>query len=124
MKWFDIEWLEKKCPGCKYYIFFGLRSNGKTTSILRKIVKNFFKNGKCGAILRRWKEDFKGKRAASLFDTLISDANGHNHIKELSKGKYDRVTYLSGRWFMAYYDEELEQVVFSDIRFLIQYVIS
>ena len=45
----------------RYFIVFGERSNGKTFQILLHGLKKYLKSGGQIAVLRRWKEDFKGK---------------------------------------------------------------
>lgn len=112
-KYFDLEPLLKKFPKARYYLFYGLRSNGKTHAALDKIVRTHVDSGykTQGAVIRRWNEDFKGKRGASYFDSLIYDGNGENKIKKYTNGKYDNVIYISGRWYLAYYDDELEKMI-------------
>ena len=107
MKYYSLSNILKK--NCRYNMVFGERSNGKTYSVLDHAVQKFFKTGEQIAVIRRWREDFKGKRGAAYFDNLVYNGNGENKIKEYSKGRYDHVVYLSGRWYMAYYDEELEK---------------
>jgi hypothetical protein len=111
MKYYDLANILKK--NARYNIVFGERSNGKTYSVLEYGVKEYFKSGKQMAVIRRWREDFKGKRGAAYFDNLVCNGNQVNKVKELSKGKYDHVTYQSGRWYFAYYDDELEKYVTS-----------
>lgn len=124
MKYYDLTKLNKVGKDCKYKICFGERSNGKTFSILKYALKKYVKTGGQIAILRRWQEDFKGKRAATYFDSLISDGNEHNNILELTGGKYDRVAYFSGRWFLAYYDDEQEKVIQAPEAFAYAFPIS
>ena len=52
-----------------YNVIFGERSNGKTYSVLKYAINEFF-NGHGGqlAILRRWQEDIRGKRASGIFN--------------------------------------------------------
>ena len=107
MKYYSLTNILKK--NARYNMIFGERSNGKTYSVLDYAVQRYFKTGKQIAVIRRWREDFKGKRGAAYFDNLVFNGEGVNKIKEYSKGKYDHVTYISGRWFMAYYDDELEK---------------
>ncbi len=107
MKYYSLDKILK--TNSRFNCIFGERSNGKTYSVIEYGVKQYFKTGKQMAILRRWDEDFKGKRAATYFDSLVYNGNGENKIKEYSKGKYDHVFYQSGRWYMCYYDPELEK---------------
>ena len=55
-----------------YRMLIGERSNGKTYSVLEYALKNYVNGkGKLG-IIRRWDEDFKAKRGASLFCIFIA----------------------------------------------------
>lgn len=107
MKYYSLLNILKK--NARYSMIFGERSNGKTYSVLDYAVQQYFKTGKQLAVIRRWREDFKGKRGAAYFDNLVYNGECQNKIKEYSKGKYDHVTYISGRWYMSYFDEELEK---------------
>ncbi|MBO7713755.1 MAG: phage DNA encapsidation protein [Methanobrevibacter sp.] len=98
---------------CHYNVIFGKRSNGKTYSALQKIIKNYAKKGEQGAYLRRYREDFKGKRGATLFDSLI--ANGE--ISKATGGKWDTVSFYSDRWYLARKDEETDRIVKDSVPF-------
>lgn len=108
-KYFSLDRIMKKAPTAKYYIFFGERSNGKTHAVLEYGIKNYLKTGAQMAIIRRWQDDFKGKRGSAYFDSLVCDGLGVNKIKKYSNGKFDHVVYYSSRWYLAYYDEELKK---------------
>ena len=91
--------------GGRYLICFGERSNGKTFQALLYGMKEYLKHGSQIAIIRRFREDFRGKRAAAYWDNLVYDGKGHNHIEELTKGKYTCVQYYAGKWYLSNYDE-------------------
>ena len=105
MKYYSMKKL--LATGARYLIAFGERSNGKTYQALLYALTQYIKNGGQAAILRREKEDFKGKRAAQYFDNLVYNGDGHNIVKELTKGKFDSINYYAGKWFLATYDDEL-----------------
>lgn len=85
-----------------YNVIFGERSNGKTYSVLEYALKNYTSGkGKLG-VIRRWDEDFKAKRGASLFSSHVQ--NGL--ISKLTKGKWDSVYYYSYRWYLARKDDK------------------
>ena len=111
MKYYDMSKLLKVGKGAKYLICFGERSNGKTYQCLLRGLTHHVKTGKQMAIIRRWKEDFRGKRAAAYFDNLICNGNGENKVKELTNGKYETITYNAGKWFLAYFDEEEQKYI-------------
>ena len=90
-----------------YNFIFGKRSNGKTYSILKKIVNKYVTHGKQGAYLRRYREDFKGKRGETLFNALIADGV----ISELTDGRWTTVKYYSDRWYLAKPDEETGRLI-------------
>jgi len=84
-----------------YNVVFGERSNGKTYAVLKYAIDQYF-NGNGGefAIIRRWQEDIRGKRASAIFSALIEN----NEIYELSGGEYEGVTYFNGRFFFCNYE--------------------
>lgn len=90
-----------------YNVIFGKRSNGKTYSVLKRVVENFAKKGKQGAYIRRYREDFKGKRGDTLFDSII--ANGV--IEEVTEGKWTTVKYYSDRWYFAKPDPDTGRLI-------------
>ena len=86
----------------KYYMIFGQRSNGKTYAVLKLIIENYLKRHKQGAILRRFREDFIGKRGATMFNNHIN--NGL--ISQLTSERYNSVKYQSKQWFLSHIDED------------------
>ena len=87
---------------CPYNVIYGERSSGKTYAALYYCLEQYFNHHKQFAYLRRWEEDFRGKRGASLFAPLIN--NGV--IKKLSNGEYNSVEYYSGRFYLSNYDPD------------------
>lgn len=81
----------------QYNMIIGERSNGKTYAILDHCLEEYVKKGSQFAIVRRWEDDFKNKRGASMFDNLIN--NGR--VAELTKGEWTSVHYYAGRWFLS-----------------------
>ena len=104
-EYYDVAHIDKL--NCHYNIIFGKRSNGKTYSVLLKMVKNYAKNGEQGAYLRRYREDFKGKRGATMFDALVAN----NEISKATNGKWDTVKFYSDRWYFAKKDEEDDRLI-------------
>ena len=104
-EFYDIKHIDKF--NAHYNVIFGKRSNGKTYSVLKKIIYNFAEKGEQGAYLRRYREDFKGKRGATMFDALV--ANGE--ISKATDGKWDTVKFYSDRWYFAKYNEDEDRLV-------------
>lgn len=83
-----------------YRMIIGQRSNGKTYSVCKHIVEDYFKNEERGAYIRRWDEDIQPKNIQSLF------APHYDLIKQLSDGRYNSVTYRAKEFHLCYIDEE------------------
>lgn len=88
--------------GCIYNMIFGERSNGKTYAALKYGLENFWRDGSQLAIIRRWREDFTGKRGQTMFDALVSN----REIEKITGGEYTGVYYYGSRWFLYRTDED------------------
>lgn len=95
---------------CQYNLIFGKRSNGKTYAVLYEGVKNYVEKGKQMAYLRRYREDFVGKRGQVLFNALVSTGA----ISQLTDGKWDNVKYMSSQWFLAKKDPKNPDKLITD----------
>ena len=86
----------------QYNLIIGERSNGKTYAVLEYAIKQYTKYGKQCALVRRFSEDFRGRRAATMFDAHV-----HNKlIEKYSNGEWSDVYYYSFRWYLCKYDEK------------------
>lgn len=94
-KYYSLSEIDK--TGAKYRMVIGGRSNGKTFAALEKIVKNYAKTGKQGAIIRRWDDDLKAKNGKQMFAALID--NGI--ISRETGGEWTTVYYIGRLWFFA-----------------------
>lgn len=112
MKYYSLTNILKQ--NARYNLIYGERSSGKTYACLYYILERYFKTGEKGAVLRRWREDFRGKRGQAYFETLACNGKGDNVIRKLSGGKYDRIIYNSSRWYLGYWNEDLQKVVTED----------
>ena len=95
---------------CTYNVIFGERSNGKTYSILKYGLEQYFKNGGQIAILRRWQEDIRGNRAKEIFSALIEN----NEIARLSNGEFTGVHYYNRKFYLCTYDEGTGKPIYND----------
>lgn len=82
-----------------YNVIFGERSNGKTYAVLKYALKKRLETGGTFAYIRRWKEDIVGKRANEVFSAL----NSNKEVYKLSKGEYDLIHYVNGKFYLAKY---------------------
>ena len=99
-KYYSTEHID--ATGALYRVVIGKRSNGKTYSVLAKALELYLTKGQQLAIVRRWDEDFRGKRGQQMWDSIV--ANGL--VKKLSKGVWTDVYYYSARWYLCRYEGE------------------
>lgn len=85
-----------------YNVIIGERSNGKTYSILKYAISEYIKGNGQLAIVRRWSEDIKGRRAADIFSSI----NENGEVTRISNGKFDGITYYNRKFYMCTYDEK------------------
>ena len=87
----------------EYYMIYGERSNGKTTSVLEYCLDKHIESGyvKQLGLIRRWEEDFKGKNGQQMYESIIN----LGWVKEKTKGKYNSVRYYAQRWYLCNFDE-------------------
>lgn len=90
----------------QYNLIIGERSSGKTYAVLEYGLKNYCEKGEQMAIVRRWNEDFTGKRGATMFDALVS--NGL--VSKYTDGEWTGVYYYGGKWFLCKYDENGKRI--------------
>ncbi len=90
----------------QYNVIFGERSNGKTYSVLLYALERFVKYKEQLAIVRRWQDDFTGKRGSSMYDNLV--ANGE--VAKLTNGEWSEIYYYGSRWFLAKRDENGKRI--------------
>ena len=123
-QWYSLDNIINKCPDAAYYMVYGERSNGKTYSVLEYGLKEYLKSGKEMAIIRRWKEDFRGKRGKTMFANLEFNGKGENKIAEYTGGRYTTVVYQSGAWYLAYYDKEQDKNITAPSPFCYAFALS
>lgn len=85
-----------------YNVIFGERSNGKTFSVLKYALQRFVENGEQLALVRRWQDDFIGKRGQQMYDALVAEGV----VSELTDGEWTSIYYYASRWFLCRYDKE------------------
>lgn len=103
-----------------YNVIFGERSNGKTYACLEYGIKRYLKTGEQMAYIRRWREDLRGKRADSLFANHVN--NGL--IERLTNGKFNEVFYMSGKWWLSFYNAETKKRIPDDKPFCFGFCLS
>ena len=97
---------------CQYNVIFGERSNGKSYAVEEYILKRYCETGTQGAIIRRWHEDFKGKRGQAVYSPLVSN----DLISKYTNGRWTGVYYYSAQWFLCRKDEDDETKIIKDTK--------
>lgn len=90
----------------QYNVIFGERSNGKTYSVLQYALKRYAETGEQLAIVRRWQDDFTGKRGTTMFDSLVSN----EEVLKITGGEWSGIYYFGSRWFLCKYDNDGKRI--------------
>lgn len=98
LDYYDISKIDD--TNATYRMIIGQRSNGKTYSVCKHIIENYFSKGEKAAYIRRWEEDITPKNISSLFDPQLAD------IVALSAGEYNGIAYRAKEFHLVYYDED------------------
>lgn len=119
IKYYSLKEILKR--DAQYNMIFSPRSNGKTFSVLEYGLKEYAERGGQMAIIRRWQEDIRGKRASQVFDSL-SNADDGNHISKITKGEWTDIFYNAGKWYLAKYENGVR--IHSDEPFAFAFALS
>lgn len=95
--------LLEQYPDAKYYMALSERRNGKTYAALDLMLQEYFKTGKKGVLLRRFKTDFVGQMGDEMIEGLTRDGL----VEKYSHGEYAGI-YHSGTRFYLYKNVEKE----------------
>lgn len=119
MKYYSLKKIDEY--GAHYNLIVGERSNGKTYAVLlEKILTNYVTKGEQGAIIRRYLEDLKGKRARNMFQGIVNNGK----IYELTQGKWTDIIYKMQCWYLCKYDEELDETITDAEPFAYGFILS
>lgn len=92
--------------GAVYNVVFGGRSNGKSFAVHEYGIKRYWEKHEQMAIIRRYRDDFTGKRGAQMFDN--QDFTGN--IKRITGGVWDGVYYWRSAWYLCKHDQNGELI--------------
>lgn len=88
--------------GSQYNVIIGERSNGKTYAVLYYMLEKWVKNGEQSAYLRRFEEDYKGKRGQQLYANHVNN----NVVEKLTGGEWTGIYYYASKWFLCRYEDD------------------
>lgn len=99
-----------------YSLCVSKRSNGKTFSVLEMGLWGYhsktcdywgyFENGSKFAVVRRWKDDFLNGRGQEMFKNFINNPKYGNILEKRTKGRWNSVYFLSGRWYLQRVEDD------------------
>ncbi len=100
IEYYRLDEIDKK--NASYNIIVGERSNGKTYAVLEKIIKKYANSGgvEQGAIVRRFRESIRGKRASTVF------ASHSEVVIRETGGTWSYVVYKNSRFYFARTENE------------------
>lgn len=94
----------------KYNVIFGERSNGKSYSVHEKALKDYIADGSQFAIIRRWQDDFTGKRGQAMFNGIVESGA----VESITNGEWTGIYYYSSRWYLCRW-ENGKRIVSDDV---------
>lgn len=104
-QYWDIRHILAK--GADYNIVIGERSNGKSYGVLEYALVQYWTKGRELAYIRRYREDVRGQRASTVFNSLIAD----DKIRKITDNEYSSISYYAGKWYLSNFDETLNKFV-------------
>lgn len=94
MKYYNLTKILKE--EAHYNMIIGERSNGKTYAVLEYAIERYIKYGEQLALVRRWQDDFRGKRSQAIFENHIE-----NGVVEKYSDEWTGIYYYSSRWYLT-----------------------
>ena len=82
---------------CHYNLIIGERSNGKSYSVLKYALQQYYKDGSQLAYVRRNDIDIKGNRAKNVFTALLNN----DEVRKITNGYWDGIQYFRGCWYLT-----------------------
>lgn len=121
-QFYDIGNLIRSEPNAKYFMSYGMRSNGKTFQVLQLIlwgfhdrlrninINGYFDDGSRGIIVRRYREDFNGGNALKMWQaSFIMNKYDGNILERRTKGKWNSIRYYQRAFYLEYIDKDDEK---------------
>lgn len=118
MKFYSLKNILSK--QAQYNIIIGERSNGKTYAVEYYAIEKYIKTGEQFALIRRFKEDFRGKRGQHMFDALINN----NVVSKLTNNEFNEISYYNGMWYLSKFDSETQAITKDNKPFCYGFAIS
>ena len=93
--------------GATWLFLIGMRSNGKSYSVKRDLIEQYWKTKQKFIYLRRYDEDIKENFVTSYFDDMTINKYGEREVYKITGGKYIGVyAYHGGLYFYNFDDND------------------
>ena len=99
-EYYSLDKIKKQ--NAMYNIIMSGRSSGKSAAAYTEGLKVYLETGKQMALIRRYQDDFIGKRGVMMFADLVN----RGVVSELSGGRWTDITYYSSKWYLCTYDPD------------------
>lgn len=80
----------------------GNRSNGKTYTMKKYCIEQYYRTRKTPTIIHRFSEEFTENRSKAMFAPLVS--NGE--IASITGGEWTGVHFCGGCWYLCRYEDD------------------
>lgn len=107
MKYYSLREILKR--QARYNMVIGERSNGKTFAVQEYAIRQYFKDRSQLAIIRRWQDDFIGKRGQTMFDGVVQA----DVVRKASGGEWTDIYYHASRWYFCRYEDD-KRIILDD----------
>lgn len=119
MKYYSLKNILKE--KAQYNVVFGERSNGKSYAWKEYVLKRYCETGEQGALIRRYHEDFRGKRGSSTYSDIVEN----DLVSKYSKGEWTGVYFYASMWYLCRRDpDDTTKIIKDDKPFLYAFAIS
>lgn len=98
--WYSLKQLNKL--DCDWNMIIGGRTNGKSDSVLRKMLDKYIENGNISYYIRRYKTSIKDNKFKRLFDDILNRDNSY-YRKKL---KCDDLKLKGLDWYRIWYTDD------------------
>lgn len=95
--YYSFDDMVKKYPDATYYMAISERGNGKTYDILKRFLKDYCEHGYQQAYIRRFDEDFIGKRGDMLCNGLVRDGL----VEKYSGGEWTGIYHRGTNFYLC-----------------------
>lgn len=103
-----------------YHVIFGGRSNGKTYAVQEYCIRRYHEKGDQMAIVRRYRDDFVGKRGQTMFANQVAN----NNVKSITGGVWDDIYYYASAWYLCRHVTGSSEIIRDDKPFCYAFSLS